>query len=137
MATVGPVKLSIEVEGNTKYRVIVDYKITFDDFDITNNIQFRERCYLVAGEYGLIGDPKDVQIPGGSLRSGKIRPNGLATVPRHWETVVSSSTLDEDHDLFDDEDEVYAQVTLKVTSPPSLISESYVLKRSNEYRREF
>lgn len=105
MATIGPVRLTIEVDGSSTSEVTVEYPITFGTLDVANNLEYRERVSLRGADSGATGSDDRLII----LQRARVRPNGQSTLNRRIVQRVANSVLDEDNGG----DEVYARVFLQ------------------------
>ncbi len=120
MATIGPIKLKIEIKG-TEATVDVTYDINFDQHDQQSQQAYREECRLI-GDDSKVGDPP---AAGGDDTLGFLTPpffddtkaGKSARLSRHWTKTIRKGDLDEDRGAFSDADELRATVTLRPVPP--------------------
>lgn len=120
MATVGNVKLKIDIAGN-QANVDVTYDITFDSYDQKSNQRYVEACRLM-GDDTNVGDPPDAGAddPLGFLTPLFFRntqSDGKPKLSRHFTKTFPKGDLDEDRGNVPNPDEFYAQVTLTPVAP--------------------
>ena len=120
MATIGPVKLKIDVAG-AQATVDVTYDITFDAKDKQSKQVYKEDCRLI-GDDTRVGDPP---AAGADDTLGFLtppffddtRPPKSGKISRHWTKTIRKADLDEDRGAFSDSDELRARVTLTPVPP--------------------
>ncbi len=120
MATIGPIKLKINVSG-AEATVDVTYDLTFDAKDKESKQAYKEMCRLIGDDTG-VGDPP---AAGGDDTLGFLTPPFFADttapksgkVSRHWTKKIRKGDLDEDRGAFSDSDELRATVTLTPVAP--------------------
>ena len=120
MATVGNVKLKIDIAGN-RANVDVTYDISFDSYDQNSNQRYVEVCRLM-GDDTNVGDTDEAGAddPLGFLTPLFFRntqSDGKPKLSRHFTKSFPKGDLDEDRGSVPNPDEFYAQVTLTPVAP--------------------
>ncbi len=133
MATIGPVKLDIDIQGN-QATVEVAYDINFDSYDQSSNQHYVEVCRLM-GDDTNVGDP-----PGAGADDvlGFVTPiflrntasNGQPTLSRRWTKTFPKGTIDEDRGNVPNPDEFFARVTLTPVAPATATKDSPTITRT-------
>ena len=133
MATIGPVKLNIDVQGN-QATVDVSYDIIFDSYDQNSNQHYVEVCRFM-GDDTNVGDtqeagPDDVLgfVTPIFLRS--TASNGQPKLSRRWTKTFPRGDLDEDRGNVPNPDEFYARVTLTPVAPSTVSKDSNPVTRT-------
>jgi hypothetical protein len=120
MATIGPVKLNIDIQGN-RATVEVAYDINFDSYDQNSNQPYVEVCRLM-GDDTNVGDTPEA---GADDVLGFVTPiflrstasNGQPKLSRRWAKTFPTGDLDEDRGNVPNPDEFFARVTLTPVAP--------------------
>jgi len=121
MATIGPVKLALKVEGDSA-TVDVTYDIKFSKTDIKNKQAYEEECRII-GDDTHAGDPPEA---GGDdtlefvtpLFNKDVKPGTNETLSRRHKKSFRARDLDEDTGSVPNPDEIRALVVLR-PAPPS------------------
>jgi hypothetical protein len=133
MATIGPVKLNIDVQGN-QATVDVTYDISFDSYDQNSNQAYVEVCRLM-GDDTNVGDTGEA---GADDALGFVTPiflrstasNGQPKLSRRWTKTFPKGDLDEDRGNVPNPDEFYARVTLTPVAPSTVSKDSPTISKA-------
>ena len=122
MATIGPVKLGLKVEGDTA-TVDVTYDIKFSKTDMKNKQAYEEECRIIGDD----SNPSDAAAGAGGddtlefvtpLFNKDVKPDKNETVSRRHKKSFRALDLNEDLGNIPNPDEIRALVTLR-PKPPS------------------
>ena len=121
MATLGPIKLKIDIAGDTA-TADVTYDIRFSKTDVKKGQAYEEECRLI-GDDTHAGDPAaaggDDHIEFLSPMFNKdVKADGSETLPRQFTKSFRALDLNEDRGDIPNPDEIRARVTLR-PAPPS------------------
>ncbi len=133
MATIGPVKLNIDIQGN-QATVEVAYDITFDSYDQNSNQHYVEVCRLM-GDDTNVGDTGEA---GADDPLGFVTPiflrstasNGQPKLSRRWTKTFPKGDLDEDRGNVPNPDEFFARVTLTPVAPATVSKDSPTISKT-------
>jgi hypothetical protein len=133
MATIGPVKLNIDVKGN-QATVDVTYDIVFDSYDQNSNQHYVEVCRLM-GDDTNVGDTGEA---GADDPLGFVTPiflrntasNGQPKLSRRWTKTFPKGDLDEDRGNVPNPDEFFARVTLTPVAPATVTKDSPTIPKT-------
>ena len=122
MATLGPIKLKIDIAGDTA-NADVTYEIRFSKTDVKKGQAYEEECRLI-GDDTHKGDPAEA---GGDDHIEFLSPmfnkdvapvDGGQTLARQFTKSFRAMDLNEDRQSIPNPDEIRARVTLR-PAPPS------------------
>jgi hypothetical protein len=121
MATIGPVKLAVKVEGETA-TVDVTYDIRFSATDVKNKQGYQEECRIIGDDT----NPSDAAAGAGGddtlefvtpLFSKPVKPGDTNTVSRQHHKSFRALDLNEDTGSIPNPDEIRALVILTPAAP--------------------
>ena len=121
MATIGPVKLALKVEGDTA-TVDVTYDIKFSATDVKNKQSYEEECRIIGDDT----NPSDARAGAGGddtlefispLFNKPVKPGDSNTLSRHHTKSFRALDLNEDTGSIPNPDEIRALVTLTPAAP--------------------
>ena len=122
MATIGPVKLAVKVEGETA-TVDVTYDIKFSATDVKKQQGYKEECRIIGDDT----NPSDAAAGAGAddhvefltpLFNKPVNPGDSNTLSRRHQKSFRALDLNEDIGNIPNPDEIRARVTL-TPAPPS------------------
>ena len=121
MATIGPVKLAVKVEGETA-TVDVTYDIKFSATDVKKKQAYEEQCRIIGDDT----NPSDAAAGAGGddhvefltpLFNKGVTPGDSNTLSRRHQKSFRALDLNEDVGNIPNPDEIRAQVTLRPAAP--------------------
>lgn len=120
MATIGPIKLSIKIDG-ANATADVTYDIRFSKTDVKKGQGYEEECRLIgddthAGDPAAAGGDDHIEFLS-PMFNNDVKADGSETLPRQFTKSFRAMDLNEDRNDIPNPDEIRARVTLRPAGP--------------------